>query len=66
MTAQVSTDPGFAGTSLTFTGASDATKDFTLKITANGLLADTRYYDVAIERYGRAWKKVGDCNDDDD
>ena len=33
VTAQVSTDPGFVGTSLTFTGASDATKDFTLKIT---------------------------------
>jgi uncharacterized protein YjiK/phosphodiesterase/alkaline phosphatase D-like protein len=44
VTAQVSTDPGFAGTPLTFTGASDSTKDFTLKIAANGLLAGTRYY----------------------
>jgi phosphodiesterase/alkaline phosphatase D-like protein len=44
VTAQVSTDPGFAGTPLTFTGASDSTKDFTLKIGANGLQADTRYY----------------------
>src|SRR5262249_2332770 len=44
VTAQVSTDRGFAGTPLTFTGASDAAKDFTLKIAANGLLPDTRYF----------------------
>jgi len=44
VTAQLSTDQNFAGTLLTFTGASDSAKDFTVKIAANGLQADTRYF----------------------
>ncbi|MBO0859517.1 MAG: alkaline phosphatase D family protein [Chloracidobacterium sp.] len=44
VTAQVSTDPGFAGTPLTFAGASDSARDYTVKIAANGLLPGTRYY----------------------
>lgn len=44
ITAQLATDPGFPGTPVTFTGTSDATRDFTVKIAAKGLLANTRYY----------------------
>ncbi|HKE59755.1 MAG TPA: SdiA-regulated domain-containing protein [Pyrinomonadaceae bacterium] len=44
ITAQVSTDPGFSGTPLTFNGMSDTSKDFTLKLMANGLQANTRYF----------------------
>ncbi len=43
-TAQVSTNQGFTGTPLTFTGTSDATKDFTLKVVATGLQPNTRYF----------------------
>ena len=44
VTAQVSTDAGFGGLPATFTGATDTTKDSTLKITATGLTPGTRYY----------------------
>ncbi|MBO0721915.1 MAG: SdiA-regulated domain-containing protein, partial [Blastocatellia bacterium] len=44
LTAQVSTDPDFAGSPLTFAGVSDATRDYTTKVAANGLLPGTRYY----------------------
>jgi uncharacterized protein YjiK/phosphodiesterase/alkaline phosphatase D-like protein len=44
VTAQLSTDPGFGGTPLTFTGTSDSTKDYTLKIAATGLTSGTSYY----------------------
>jgi hypothetical protein len=44
ITAQVSTEPGFSGTPLTFTGMTDPSKDFTLKLLANGLSSNTRYF----------------------
>jgi uncharacterized protein YjiK/phosphodiesterase/alkaline phosphatase D-like protein len=44
VTAQVSTDPSFAGLSLSFPGMSDSTKDYTVKISASGLTAATTYY----------------------
>ena len=44
VTAHVSTDAGFGGSPLTFTGTSDSTKDYTLKIAATGLTSGTRYY----------------------
>jgi uncharacterized protein YjiK/phosphodiesterase/alkaline phosphatase D-like protein len=44
VTAQVSTDAGFGGTLLTFSGTSDLTKDNTVKIAATGLTPGTHYY----------------------
>lgn len=44
LTAQVSTDLGFGGMPLTFAGTTDSAKDYTLKISATGLTAGTRYY----------------------
>ena len=44
VTAQVSPDSSFAGLPLTFPGMSDSTKDYTVKIAANGLTAGTPYY----------------------
>ncbi len=42
--AQVSMASDFSGTVLTFGGLSDPSKDYTVKLVANGLLAGTRYY----------------------
>jgi uncharacterized protein YjiK/phosphodiesterase/alkaline phosphatase D-like protein len=44
LTAQVSTDPNFAGVPLMFPVATDATKDFTAKIAATGLTSNTTYF----------------------
>jgi uncharacterized protein YjiK/phosphodiesterase/alkaline phosphatase D-like protein len=44
LTAQVSTSATFSGTPLSFTGATDASRDSILKIAATGLSPDTRYY----------------------
>ena len=43
LTAQVSTDPTFTAGVLTYTGSTSATADYTLKITATGLAANTLY-----------------------
>jgi phosphodiesterase/alkaline phosphatase D-like protein len=43
VTAQVSTDTAF-GSGQTFTGMSDSTQDYTVKILATGLLPGTQYY----------------------
>src|SRR5262249_44762938 len=44
VTVQVSTDPGFSGSPLSFHGTTDATKDFRAKVLASGLAAGTQYY----------------------
>lgn len=42
--AQVATTSNFSGTLLTFVGTSDPSKDYTVKLIANGLASGTRYY----------------------
>ncbi len=44
LTAEVSTDPTFSTGVFTFTGTTVASADFTLKIDATGLAADTTYF----------------------
>ncbi len=44
LTAQVSTDASFASGVLTFTGTTSAASDFTLKLDAIGLAANTTYF----------------------
>src|SRR5262249_32248678 len=44
VTGQVSTDPNFNGTVLSFPGTSDATRDYIAKVMATGLTPGTQYY----------------------
>src|SRR5207302_10198006 len=44
LTAQVATDQGFANIVATLSGTTAADSDFTLKLLASGLAANTRYY----------------------
>jgi phosphodiesterase/alkaline phosphatase D-like protein len=44
LTAQVATDQGFANIVATLSGTSRSDSDFTLKLPASGLAANTRYY----------------------
>lgn len=44
LTTQVSTDPSFSSISYSYSGATDATRDYTLKLDATGLQSNTRYY----------------------
>src|SRR5882762_6995404 len=44
LTAQVTADPTFGTGVLTFSVSTDPAKDYTAKVTAGGLAANTRYY----------------------
>jgi phosphodiesterase/alkaline phosphatase D-like protein len=44
LTAQVSTDPNFGTVAATLNGSTDPAQDFTLKLDATGLNANTQYY----------------------
>lgn len=44
LTAQVSTDPSFRANVLSFSGVTDASRDYTVKLKATGLKSGTRYY----------------------
>ncbi len=44
LTAQVATDPGFGNIVGTISGSTDGDSDFTLKLDAAGLTANTQYY----------------------
>lgn len=44
LTLQVSRNPNFRPIAQSFTGATDADRDYTLKLEATGLLSNTRYY----------------------
>src|SRR5215469_4864317 len=44
LTAQVATDKGFASIIATLSGTTGSDSDFTLKLLASGLAANTRYY----------------------
>ena len=44
LTAQVATDPGFGNIVSAISGTTDAASDFTLKLDATGLTANTQYY----------------------
>lgn len=44
LSVHLSTDPNFTGSLIRFYGGNDTSKDFTIKIVATGLQADTRYY----------------------
>jgi phosphodiesterase/alkaline phosphatase D-like protein len=44
LTVQVSTDANFATIAKSYTGLTDATRDYTLKVDATGLASGTKYY----------------------
>ena len=54
LTAQVATDPGFGNIVSTISGTANGDSDFTLKLDATGLTANTQYYYRFLVRDGVA------------